>query len=175
MATKTERAAAIDKLESDFRESKGIFLADNNKINVEKVTLLRANFRKAGVRYIVVKNKLAQNAIKRIGKEDLAPFFKGPTAVALSKGEGVVPAKIIRDFQRENKDLLRLKIACVDGTLFDADEALRLADLPSRDVLLAQLLGCLQAPMGKLVGSLSGLFTKLTGTLTALKEKKASL
>lgn len=174
MSTRIERAAVIDKLENDFREAKGIFLADNDRINVEKVTALRADFRKAGVRYIVVKNKLAQNAVKRIGKEELAPYFRGPTSVAFSETEGVAPAKIIRDFQKENKDLLQLKIACVDGALFDAEKALRLADLPSRDILLAQLLGCLQAPMGKLAGSLCGLLTKLVGTLTALKEKKAS-
>jgi large subunit ribosomal protein L10 len=173
MATKTERTAVIETLEEKFREAKGLFLADNHKINVNKVTQLRANFRKAGVHYIVVKNTLAQNAAKRIGREELAPFFKGPTAVALSKHDGTAPAKIIRDFQKENKDLLQLKIACVDGAIFKAEEALRLADLPSREILLSQLLGCLQAPMGKLAGSLSGILTKLVGTLTALKDKKS--
>jgi large subunit ribosomal protein L10 len=172
MATKNERTTIIDELEKDFREAKGLFLADNHKINANKITQLRAEFRKAGIRYIVVKNTLAQNAAKRIGREELASFFKGPTAVALSKHEGTAPAKIIRDFQKENKDLLRLKVACVDGTVFGADDALRLADLPGREVLLAQLLGCLQAPMGKLAGSLSGIVTKLVGTLTALKDKK---
>ena len=99
MATRTERTAVIDKLENDLREAKGIFLADNHKINVEKVTALRANFRKAGVRYTVVKNKLALNAARRIGREELVPFFRGPTAVALSNTEGVAPARIIRDFR----------------------------------------------------------------------------
>lgn len=174
MSTRTERTAVIETLESQFKEASGIFLADNHKINVAKITQLRANFRKAGIRYIVVKNKLAQNAARRIGREELIPFFKGPTAVALTKGESTAPAKIIRDFQKENKELLKLKVACVDGTVFDADEALRLADLPSREVLLAQLLGCLQAPMGKLAQSLSAILQKLTGTLTALKDKKVS-
>ena len=174
MATRTERNTVIEKLEHDFNEAKGIFLADNNKINVEKVTSLRANFRKAGVTYVVVKNKLAQNAVKRIGKDDLAPFFKGPTAVAFSKVDSVAPAKIIRDFQKENKDLLGVKVSYVDGALYNAGETLRLADIPSREVLLSQLLGCLQAPMGKLAGSLSGILSKFVGTLNALKEKKES-
>ncbi|MBN1577093.1 MAG: 50S ribosomal protein L10 [Chitinispirillaceae bacterium] len=175
MSIRTERTAVIETLEKDFREARGIFLADYHKINVDKITQLRANFRKAGVRYIVVKNKLAQNAVKRIGREELVPFFKGPTAVALSKSEGITPAKIIRDFQKENKNLLQLKIACVDGAVFSSGEALRLADLPGREVLLAQLLGCLQAPLGKLAGSLYGILAKLVGTLTALKDKQASL
>lgn len=174
MSTRAERTAVIEELEKNFKEASGIFLADNNKINVEKITKLRSDFRNAGVRYVVVKNKLAQTAAKRIGKDDLVSHFTGPTGMAITTGDGTVPAKIIRDFQKENKNLLSLKVAIVDGTVFSTEDAMRLADLPSREVLLSQLLGCLQAPMGKLVGSLSGVFTKLTGTLTALKDKKAS-
>ncbi|MBN1307939.1 MAG: 50S ribosomal protein L10 [Chitinispirillaceae bacterium] len=174
MSTRTQRTAVIEALENDFRKARGIFLTDNHKINVEKVTQLRANFRRAGVRYTVVKNKLAQSAMQRVGREELTPFFKGPTAVALSKSEGTAPAKIIRDFQKENKDLLQFKIACVDGVVLNACDALRLADLPGREVLLAQVLGCLQAPLGKFAGSLSGILTKLVGVLTALNDKKAS-
>ena len=174
MSTRAERTAVIEELEKTFKEASGIFLADNNKIDVEKITKLRSEFRTAGVRYVVVKNKLAQTAAKRLGKDDLASHFTGPTGMAITTGEGTVPAKIIRDFQKENKDLLGLKVAVVDGTVFSPEDAARLADLPGRDVLLSQLLGCLEAPMGKLVGSLSGIFTKLTGTLTALKDKKAS-
>jgi large subunit ribosomal protein L10 len=174
MANRIERTAVIDELEKEFKEAKGIFIADNHKINVEKVTALRSTFRKSGIRYIVVKNTLAQTAAKRIGREELIPFFKGPTGVAIAKHEGTAPAKIIRDFQKENKDLFQLKAACVDGAVFSATDALRLADLPSREVLLAQLLGCLQAPMGKLAGSLSGILGKFVGTLNAVKDKKAS-
>lgn len=174
MATRTERTAAIENLEKEFKEAKGIFVADNHKINVEKVTALRATFRKSGMRYIVVKNTLAQTAAKRIGKEELIPFFKGPTGVAISKKEGTAPAKIIRDFQKDNKDLFQLKVACVDGSVFNPIDAMRLADLPGREALLAQLLGCLQAPMGKFAGSLSGILGKFVGTLNALKDKKAS-
>ena len=174
MSTRSERTAAIETLEKDLRGADGIFLTDFNKINVEKDTRLRTNFRKAGVRYIVVKNKLAQNAAQRIGREALIPFFKGPTALALAKGESTAPAKIIRDFQKENDELLHLKVACVDGVILKSEEALRLADIPSREVLLAQLLGCLQAPLGKCAGTLSGILIKLVGTLTAIKDKRAS-
>ncbi len=173
MSTRSERNTVIEKLEKDFREASGLYLADNHKINVGKITQLRATFRKAGVQYVVVKNKLARNAVQRIGRDDLAPYFKGPTGVAFVKGESTGPAKIIRDFQKENKDLLQLKVACVDGTVFKGEEALRLADIPSREVLLSQLLGCLQAPVGNFAGVLNGILTKLTGTLTALKDKKA--
>jgi len=174
MATKDERTAVIDTLEGEFRAASGIYIADNQKINVEKVTGLRVSFRKAGVRYIVVKNSLAKKAAQRIGREDLVPFFKGPTGVAIAKEDSTAPAKIIRDFQKDNKDLMGLRGAYVDGNFFSGEQALRLADIPSREVLLSQMLGCLKAPVGKLAGSLSGIFAKLTGTLTALKDKKAS-
>jgi large subunit ribosomal protein L10 len=174
MSTRIERTAAIETLEKEFGTTGGIFVADNNKISVQKISQLRVNFRKAGIKYVVVKNSLAQNAAKRVGRDGLMPFFKGPTGVVLAGKESTAPAKIIRDFQKENKDLFSLKAAYVDGMILDGKEALRLADIPSREVLLAQLLGCLQAPMGKFVGSLSGIFTKLIGTLTALKDTKES-
>ncbi|NLL15076.1 MAG: 50S ribosomal protein L10 [Fibrobacter sp.] len=172
MSTKAERTADIEFLEKEFQEATGIFLADNNKINVEKTTKLRSDLRKNGIQFIVVKNTLAKIACSRVGKDDLIPHFKGPTAVAVTRNEGTVPAKIIRDFQKENKDLLGLKIAYVEGSVFKGDDAIKLADLPSREVLLSQLLGCLQAPMGKFAGVLNSFLSKFVGTLNALKEKK---
>jgi large subunit ribosomal protein L10 len=172
MSTKAERTADIEFLENEFQEASGIFLADNDKINVEKVTKLRSELRKNGIKFIVVKNTLAKIACSRVGKDDLIPHFKGPTAVAITRNEGTAPAKIIRDFQKENKDLLGLKIAYVDGSIFKGDDAIKLADIPSREVLLSQLLGCLQAPMGKFAGVLNSFLSKFVGTLNALKEKK---
>jgi large subunit ribosomal protein L10 len=174
MSTKLERTAVIEDLEKNFQDASGIFLTDNNKIDVEKVTKLRSDFRKQGIKLVVVKNTLAKLAAKRVGKEEFIPFFKGSTAVAIASKDGTAPAKIIRDFQKDNKDLLALKLAFVDGTFFSAEDALKLADIPSREVLLAQLLGCLQAPMGNLAGALNGILSKLTGTLNALKDKKSA-
>jgi large subunit ribosomal protein L10 len=173
MSTKKQRTEMIEKLEKEFKEAKGIYLADNNKITVAQVTKLRADIRKKGMRFVVVKNSLAKAAVKRCGKEAIESFFKGPTAVVVAKGDGVAPAKIIKEFQKDNKELLGVKAAFVDGSFFDAAQVLKLADIPSREVLLAQLLGCLQAPMGKFAGTLSGIMTKFVRTLDALKEKKA--
>jgi large subunit ribosomal protein L10 len=174
MSTKAERTAVIEELETVFRDARGIFVADNNKINVEKVTKLRSDLRKNGIQFIVVKNTLAKKAAEKTGKEGLSKFFKGPTVVAVATHEGTAPAKVLRDFQKDNKDLLSLKAAYVDGTLFNATDALKLADIPSREVLLSQLLGCLQAPMGKFAGALNGILSKFVGTLEAVKEKKSA-
>ena len=173
MSTRSERTAVIEELENEFRDASGIFLADNNKITVEQVTKLRSNLRKNGVHFIVVKNTLAREAANRVGKALLVPHFKGPTAIAITKNDVSVPAKVLKDFQKEFKDLLSVKAAMVDGTIFSGDDVSKLADLPSREVLLAQLLGCLQAPIGKFAGVLNGILSALVGTLEAVKDKKS--
>jgi large subunit ribosomal protein L10 len=170
--TKAIRTAEIEKLEKDFAEARGIYVADNNKIDVAKVTKLRAEIRKKGMKFIVVKNTLAKIAIKKCGKEVIGSYFKGPTAVVISKTDAAAPAKVFKTFQKDNKDLLGVKAAYVDGVVFSSDQVMKLAELPSREALLSQLLGCLKAPMGNLAGTLAGVMTKFVRTLDAVKEKK---
>ncbi|MDR2727559.1 MAG: 50S ribosomal protein L10, partial [Chitinispirillales bacterium] len=134
MLTRNERTAVIEELEKEFGGAKGIYVTDNHKITVEAVTKLRNDLRKSGIRFIVVKNTLAKEACKKVGIDSLNSYFKGPTAVAVAPKDGAVPAKILRDFRKEYKDLLEIKAAYVDGSLFIGDQATRLADLPSREV-----------------------------------------
>jgi large subunit ribosomal protein L10 len=136
MATRTERTKTIEALEMEFKEAKGIYLTDINKIDVERITKLRNEIRKKGMKYIVVKNTLARIALERCGKKDLTPFLKGQIGVVVAQQESMAPAKIIRDFQKEcakvNKDLelLPVKVAYIDGTTFSGKETARLADIP---------------------------------------------
>jgi large subunit ribosomal protein L10 len=174
MSTKQERTQTIETLEKEFRQAGGIFLTDINRISVEKISKLRVNFRAKGIKYLVVKNTLARIACERCGKKDIVPYLKGTVGVALAKSEPLSPAKIIKDFQKDNKDLLEIKVAYVDGTLFGMQDALRLADVPSREILLSQLLGCLQAPIANLAGTLNGVLTAFAGTLESLKNQKSS-
>jgi large subunit ribosomal protein L10 len=172
MATKNERTEMIEQLAAKFNAACGIYLTDFTGIGVEKITKFRRNLRASGGRFIVVKNTLARKAFEKCGKEALVPYLKGPVGVAFTEKEGTAPAKIIKDFQKENKELLPLRVALVDGTLFSAADAIRLAALPSREVLLSQLLSCLQAPMASLACTLSGVLTKFVATLDAVKVKK---
>lgn len=174
MSTRAERTAVIEELEREFRNAAGIYVTDNHKITVEVVTRLRTELRKNDVRYIVVKNTLAKEACKRVGIEALNPHFKGPTAVAVAPGDGAVPAKILRNFRKELKDLLEVKAAYVDGAAFTGAQVEMLADLPGREALLAQLLGVLKAPVGNMAGVLNGILSTFVGTLEAVKEKKAA-
>ncbi|HAJ80047.1 MAG TPA: 50S ribosomal protein L10 [Fibrobacteres bacterium] len=174
MSTRTERTQTIDTLEKAFNSASGIYLTDINRISVEKISRLRVNFRKKDIRYVVVKNTLAKIACERCGKKDLVPYLKGSVGIALANNESMAPAKIIKDFQKENKDLLAVKIASVDGTVFSGTDALKLADIPPREVLLAQLLGCLQAPVANMAGALNAVLVKFAGTLEGLKNLKES-
>ena len=172
MSTRIERTEAIEAIEQKLSGATGIYLTDINKIDVEKMTKFRRDLRDAGGKYVVVKNTLTSIAFEKSGLQDLIPYLKGPVGVAYTTEEATSPARVIKDFQKKNKKLLDLKIAYVDGTMFNADEVGKLADLPSREVLLSQLLSCMKAPMTNFAGALNGILTKFVGTLEAVKSKK---
>jgi large subunit ribosomal protein L10 len=179
MSTKTERTQSIEVLEKEFKDAKGIYLTNINRIDVEKITKLRNEIRKKGMKYIVVKNTLARIALERCGKKELTPFLTGQVGVVVSQNESMAPAKIIKDFQKEYakdnlKNILQVKIAYVDGATFSGEQTARLADIPPREVLLSQLLGVLQAPVSKFAGTLNGVLTTFAQTVEAVKQKKES-
>lgn len=174
MSMRNERTEAIATLEKEFAGATGIYMTDFTNINVEKITKFRADIRQSGSKYLVVKNSLARVALERSGFEVLVPYLNGPVGVVITRDDAIGPARIIKEFKKSNKKLLSVKVAYIDGTLFNAEETSKLADLPSKEVLLSQLLSCLNAPMTKLVGSLNGIFTKFIGTIEAVKNQKES-
>ena len=174
MSTRTERTAAIDQLEKEFSEATGIYLTDFNGIDVGKITKFRSELRAQNINYIVVKNTLARIALERCGKSEMNEYFKGPIGVAVTKEEATAPARVIKDFKKEFKDLLGVKVAYLDGSLFSSEQIEVLANLPSREVLLAQFLSCLQAPIANFAGALNNIMGKFVGVLDAVKNKKES-
>jgi large subunit ribosomal protein L10 len=176
MSTRSERTKSIEVLEKEFKDAKGIYLTDNNKIDVARISKVRVALRKKGMKYIVVKNTLAKIAAEKSGKKELMPYFKGQIGVVVAPQDGMAPAKIIKDFQKEfakdQKELLEVKVAYVDGTTFSGKDTARLAEIPPREVLLSQLLGVLSAPMTKFAQTLNGVLTTFAQTLEAVKVKK---
>ena len=172
MSTRIERNESIATLEAAFDGATGVYLTDFNGIDVDKITKFRTELRNVDAKYLVVKNTLAKIALEKKGFGALNEHVKGPIGIAVTTSDSVAPAKVIKAFRKENKDLMDLKIASLDGTVFSSMEVEAIADLPSREILLSQLLSVLNAPMSNLVGSLSGVFTKLTGTLEAVKAAK---
>jgi len=172
MSTKKERTQVIENLTKEFERAAGIFLTDINLISVAKMTKLRANLRGKGSRYIVLKNSLAKKALERCGKEKLIPYLKGPIGAAIGFDDSLAPIRVIKDFKKENKELLEIRAAYVDGTLFTPADALKLADLPGREVLLSMLLSALQAPIANLAGALTAILSTFVGTLESVKKQK---
>lgn len=170
--TKEQRTEKINKLAEEFGKATGIYLTDFTGINVEKITKFREDLRENSSRYVVVKNSLAKKAFGKIEEERLDEYLTGPVGVAFTSDEATAPAKAIKEFQKKNEALLKVKVALVNNNLYSEQDVKKLADIPSREVLLSQLLSCLKAPMTNLACGLSGVITKFARTLEAVKQKK---
>ena len=128
---------------------------------------------RSGVEYVVVKNTLAKRALEELELTDVAQFFAGPTGLVIGRNDAVAAAKAISDFAREFGDRPAIKVGVVDRREFAPAEVKRLADLPPREVLLAQLAGGLNAPMARLAGGMNEVLAKFARSLDALREQKS--
>jgi len=171
--SKTERQATVEDLSQQFQASPNLYVTDFSGLNVARMTELRRRLRTAGVRYLVVKNTLAQRALAANHVAGLEEHLAGPTGLVLAGKDPVAAAKVLTDFAREfEKPTVR--IGLVDGRPVGPDEVKRLASLPPRDVLLSQLAGTLQAPMAQFAGVMNGLLMQLVGALEALKAQRGA-
>lgn len=161
----------VREISEKFKNAQAIVLVDYKGVNVEKATELRNKARQAGVEYRVYKNTLARFAAKDAGCEELAEFLKGPIAIAVSDSDIIAPAKLVNDFMKENK-LLEIRAGYVDGKLMSASELEQLAQLPSKEELVAKMLGSLKSPLYGLANVLNGNIRGLAVALNAIKEQK---
>lgn len=161
----------VNEIKEKIEKSQSIVFVDNKGLNVAEVTELRKNLRENGVDYKVYKNTMMKRAFSDLGIEGVEEFLAGPTAVAFGIEDAVQPAKILNDFAEDN-DRLELKAGVLDGKIVSVDEVKALAKLPSREVLVAQLLGSLNAPLQGLATVLSGNIRGLAVALDQIREKK---
>src|SRR5688572_26078390 len=133
------------------------------------MTKLRRKCHGNGVSLHVVKNTLAVKASRANQLDGLVPHLKGATAVAVAKGDPSAPARILREFQKEH-DKLKLKAGVVEGQVLDAAQVTVLANLPSRDQLLSQVMQLALAPTQSVVYVLNGLLSKVVRTVEAVRE-----
>ena len=134
-------------------------LADYRGLTVAQDTELRKQLREAGVEYTIVKNTLTRLAANEVGLSDLDSILHGPTALATSTTDVVAPAKVLVEFAKKNEQL-EIKAGFVDGKVIDANEVKVYASIPSKEVLIAKMLGSLQAPIGSLVRTLDAIAKK---------------
>ena len=170
---KENKQQVVAELHDKLQRAKAVFLADFRGMNVGKATDLRNELRKASVEYKVVKNTLLDLASRETDKESLSPHYVGPTAIAFSYDDPVAAAKVLSRFAKEQQATFKLKAGILSGKVISVADILALADLPSREVLIAKLLGSMQAPTANFVGVLAAVpasFVRLLGAIKAQKE-----
>ena len=161
----------VADIKDKMTRAQSVVLIDYRGLTVEEVTDLRNQFRKAGVEYAVLKNTMLTLAARDLQIEGLEEHLKGPTAVAFGYEDPVAPAKIISDFIKEAKKT-EIKCGLISGKVVDVEGVKALADLPPKEVLVAKMLGSMNAPISGFVGVLSATLRSLLYTLNAIGEKK---
>ena len=171
----SEKIKKVEELNGLFMKAKSAVLTDYQGIEAPELTALRSHMRGRSIDFRVIKNTLARQAAKNTPFELLDEEFSGPVSLAVSYEDAVAPAKALADYAKSG-DKKTPKVICgfVEGKKVSPEEVKALANLPSKEALIAQLLSTMNGPTTNFVGALSGLLTKLVGTLNAIKEKKAS-
>ena len=146
-------------------------LTDYRGLTVSQLQDLRGRLRAQEVEYRVVKNTLARRAAVAAGHEDFQGLLKGPVAIAFGYGDLSVPAKVLGDFTRQTRLKLDIVGGLIEGRVMNAEQVRQIADLPPREVLIAQLLGTLQSPVAQLVATMQAPVQQLVGLLEAYRDK----
>lgn len=161
----------VDEIKEKIGKAQSMVLVDYRGLNVAQLTELRSQYRKAGVDYKVYKNSMMRFAFKDSGLEEFNEFLKGPSAIAFGYDDPVSAAKITSEFAKTN-DKLEIKAGIVDGKVIDVKGVSSLAELPSREVLIAQVLGGFNAPIQGFANVLQGTIRGLAIALNAIAEQK---
>lgn len=168
---KTTKSTLISGLTARLKGSPNLYVTDFTGLRVKQMTELRRRLRKAGVEYVVVKNTLAERALKEMSVTGLESFA-GPTGIVFAGRDPIPAAKVLGDFQKEFEKP-SIKAGLVEGKRLSPDEVKRLAALPSKEQLLAQLGGAFQAPLSGFLGAMNGLLSQWIGALEALRSQRA--
>ncbi|GFZ32864.1 50S ribosomal protein L10 [Clostridium zeae] len=154
------KEAKVAEIKEKLEKAQAVILADYQGLTVEEDTELRKALREAGVEYKVYKNSMVTLAAKELGHEGIVQYLEGPVSIAFGYEDVTAPARILADFAKTHKKL-ELKAGIVDGEIFDQDKVNQLASIPSKEVLIAKLLGSFKAPI-----------SNLAYLLSAIKDKK---
>jgi large subunit ribosomal protein L10 len=165
-----EKVAVVDEVREHFDSSDAAILTEYRGLKVKDLATLRRSLSPSGGEYKIYKNTLVNLAAREAGLGDLEPMLTGPTAIAFVKGDAAAVAKTLREYSRTNP-LLVIKGGVLGEKIIGPSETAALADLPTREVLLAQLAGAIAAPLQQFAGLLQALPRNLAYGLAALKDK----
>lgn len=156
------KEAKVAEIKEKLEKAQAVVLANYQGLSVEQDTELRKSLREAGVEYKVYKNTLVTLAAKELGIEGLEEYLEGPVSMAFGYEDATAPARVLNNFAKSNKKL-ELKAGIIEGAIYDEAKIKMLAEIPSKEVLIAKLLGSFKAPL-----------SNLAYLLNAIKEKKES-
>ncbi|MBN2104319.1 50S ribosomal protein L10 [bacterium] len=168
-----EKEAAVQEIVDILNQAKGVFVTDFKGLNVKKMNAFRQKCRESSVEYLVVKNTLARRATEKTSFDEMKAYFNGPSAIAYSYDDASAPARVITKFAKEN-DKPEIKMSIFEGIFYGPDKVARIAALPSKNELLAQIVTGLNSPLQGMVSGLNGLLQKFVLTLDAIKKSKES-
>ncbi len=166
---------SLDIIREKISNASAIYFTDFVGLSVEETNALRTRFHEVDVEYRVLKNTLVSIAVKEKGYDGLDDVLKGPTALAFGNEDPTAPARVIKEFLKKEgkaKEKPAVKGVVFEGQVLDASFYVTLANLPSKEELLAMLLGGLQSPMQKTLSVLQAPMRELAGVLLSLKETK---
>jgi large subunit ribosomal protein L10 len=166
---RTEKEQLVSELKTKLEGATALYYTDFTGLNVKRMTDLRRRLRKANVEYVVIKNTLALRAVNESGL--VGERLKGPTGLVVAK-DAVAAAKVITDFAKENDKKPAVKGGVFEGKQIGVAQVTKLASMPSREQMLADLGAGLQSPMAAFVGALNGVLYMFAGALEALRSQK---
>lgn len=169
-----EKVAVVNEVYEKLTKAQSVVLVDFRGLTVQEATELRKKLREAGVELKVTKNTLTRLAAEKANLKDLHAYLEGPTALAFGYEDPVSPAKILSDFAKDHKKL-ELKGGVLEGRVIDQAMVTALAELPTREVLLGQLVGLMQAPIRNLAYVLSAPIRNTVYVLDAVRQKKGEV
>lgn len=165
-----DKEQTISDLYKNIEGFQAVVLTNYRGLNVEQMNRLRQRLREEKISYHVVKNTLMRLASKGTDLEKLNDYFKGPTAIAISYGDPTLLAKILMEFVKTQPSL-EIKIGLIQGRVASHEEVKALATMPSREMLLAQILGEIQMPGSQLGGAIAGMLQQMLGVIQARADQ----
>ncbi len=169
---RTSKESFISDLAERLSRAPVVYLTDFSGLDVKSITVLRRSLKESGAEYLVVKNRLAKRALGDTELPDITESLVGPTGMVLGYDDVVSPAKVLSEFAKTHNEKPAFKLAVLENEVLQPEQIDRIAKLPSREQLLAELAGAMQAPVAQLAWALEAKLQEMAGLLDALKQER---
>lgn len=169
---RTEKESFVAELRERINKAPVVYLTDFTGLDVKSITKLRRSLRASGAEYVVVKNRLARLAFSETELPNIFQDMQGPTGMVLGYEDVVAPAKALTEFAKEHDKKPAFKLGILENKVLQPEQIDRLAKLPPREQLLAELAGAMSAPVSMLAMALEAKLQEMAGLIDALREKR---